>query len=147
MEETVSGQDDYNLRQSDIVSEWLGESHFIGLIVGELSECLSMLARKRSTLEEKIIAKQLHSLVAVYGAILGCIHSALSDGKDLQEENLEQLRSFDYHVRVETEKLLKAMRHNLNYVEQYFEYDFSAKLSHEWKFAETARHLLDELQK
>jgi hypothetical protein len=147
MDQPLSSEDSQSLRQSDIVSEWLGESHFAALIINELSECLSTLARKRATLEEKIITRELHKLVASYGRLLAIVHHRLSTGDNPQEEMLEKVRTFNYEVRQQVERLLKALRYNLNYVEQYFEYDFSSNLSQNWRFPEALDELCSQLGK
>jgi hypothetical protein len=147
MDQSLSSEDGQNLRQSDVESEWLGESHFTALIINDVSECLSMLSRKRATLEEKIIARELHKLVAAYGRILAVVHDRLAAQDNPQEEMLEKVRTFNYEVRQQIDRLLNALRYNLNYLEQYFEYDFSCNLSQNWHFAETAEQLCHRLGK
>jgi|GEM_PF-641429 len=59
-------------------------------------------------------------------------------------ENFDQLL-----MRIETsiDELLKGLRHNLNYVEQYFEFNYYGKLTNEETFLEDSQGLLDQFKK
>jgi hypothetical protein len=135
MDERLSNQEEQQLKENDIFSEWLGESRFTARLIADIDDALSILATKRTTLEEKIINCELHKLAAQYCAILTAIHTKLADGKVPPDKALETIRTFNFTVHEAVESLLKALRYNLNYVEQYFEFAYATRLTNEWRFA------------
>lgn len=127
--------------ENDLFSEWLGETRYISEMIVDITDCLALLATKRSTLEEKIIRKELHLLLTNYGEMLSILHSRLGIGDKPEAAHIERLRTLNFAVRQETRKLLKALRYNFNYVEQYFEFDFCAHLTQECRFTEEAANI------
>lgn len=138
---TSENFDQSQLIENDLASEWLGETNFIGEIIVDITACLAVLAAKRTTLEEKMIRQELHEVVASYGEMLATLHRRLSKGDQPEAADLERLRTLNFLVRWEVSRFLKALRYNLNYVEQYFEFDFCAHLREECRFAEEASAL------
>lgn len=145
MEENLSPEQEKQLRENDVLNEWLGESRFIARITVDIDDALAILASKRTTLEEKIISRELNALAASYGRILNIVHERLRESAAPDIEQIEAIRSFNFEVHQTVEKLLKALRYNLNYVEQYFEFNFSTKLQ-ERAFATEADQLAKTLE-
>ena len=142
MQDELSESQLQQLIQNDILSEWLGECGFTAKNLVAIDEALAILASKRTTLEEKIIRKELHTLVSNYCAILSHVHVALSAERQPPVEALERLRSLNFRVHAAIDSLLKALKYDLNYVEQYFEFDFCARLCNEYRFNEEAQETL-----
>jgi len=59
-------------------------------------------------------------------------------------ENFDQLLM---RIEPSIDELLKVLRHNLNYVEQYFEFNYYGKLTNEETFLEDSQGLLDQFKK
>ncbi len=148
MEEKLSDDAEQQLRENDILAEWLGEARFTARILSDIDDALSMLAAKRTTLEEKIISQELHSLAAKFCLILNSVHSRLRDNNAPSEQEiaLEKWRTLNFQVHETVESLLKALRYNLNYVEQYFEFNFANRLKNELHYAADADALVDMLK-
>ena len=130
-------------RQHELLDEWLGESRFCAQIISAIDEALALLAAKRTTLEEKIIKRELHTCVHHYARLLVKLHESLANDKEPKVELLEQLRTLNFRVHAVIGDLLRALRYNLNYVEQYFEFDFSSRLTQEHQFAEELAKLVE----
>lgn len=141
-----SNFDQSQLVEHDLFSEWLGETRYIAEIIVHVSDCLTLLASKRTTLEEKIIRKELHALLACYGEVLAILHSRLANGDTPEAAQIERLRTLNFNVREETTKFLKALRYNFNYVEQYFEFDYCAHLTEECRFSEEAAEIVKAIK-
>jgi hypothetical protein len=146
MEEKLSNEHEQQLRENDILAEWLGEARFTARVLSDIDDALSILAAKRTTLEEKIISQELHALAGKFCLILNSVHSRLGENKSPREDVLEKWRTLNFQVRETVESLLKALRYNLNYVEQYFEYNFAARLTNELKYTAEAEALVDMLK-
>jgi hypothetical protein len=141
MEEKLSEQQQEQLRLNETLNEWLGESRFTARLIADIDEALSILAGKRTTLEEKMITKELHAIAAEYCSILRKVHSRLRDSREPAVAALESWRTLNFNVHEVINSLLKALRYNLNFVEQYFEFDFVARLTNEWQFAVEASRI------
>jgi hypothetical protein len=146
VEMTNDAFDKTEVVENDLFAEWLGETRFITGLIVDIAECLAILTAKRVTLEEKMIRQELHSLVANYGEVISVVHNRLAAGKEPDWEVLGRLRTMDFRVREEITKFLKALRYNLNYVEQYFEFDFCARLREEWGFSGESAEILAALK-
>lgn len=143
---TEQNFDQTQLVENDLFAEWLGETRFTAQLIVDVSDCLALLATKRITLEEKIIRKELHLLVANYGDILSILHRRLSADDKPEAAHLERLRTLNFRVREEISRFLKALRYNFNYVEQYFEFGFCAHLTEECRFAEETGAIVQVLR-
>jgi hypothetical protein len=142
-DDLVSDSQMLQLAANDMLSEWLGECGFTARNMSDIDQALSLLAAKRTTLEEKIIRKELHILVSNYCAILSHVHKALALENQLPPPALESLRLLNFRVHNAVADLLKALRYNLNYVEQYFEFDFCNRLLNEYRFNEDAQETIN----
>jgi len=138
--------DKVEVPENDLFAEWLGETRFITQLIVDVTDCLALLATKRTTLEEKMIRQELHSLVSAYGGIIAVVHSQLPKGIEPEWFLLERLRWLNFAVREEMGKFLKALRYNFNYVEQYFEFDFCTRLREECAFSQEALEILNVLR-
>jgi hypothetical protein len=132
--------------ENDLFAEWLGETRYTTALIVDITDCLALLATKRVTLEEKMIRQELHTLVSNYGGIINEVHSRLAIGAEPEWAHLERLRTMNFRVREEVATFLKALRYNFNYVEQYFEFDFCAKLREECGFSTEAAEILHQLR-
>jgi hypothetical protein len=95
------------------------------------------LSEKRVTLEEKMINAQLQSISAL------CLKIARDAPLRLAVEcaqgevaGLGALRILGDEMKEQLQELLKIINYNLNFLEQYFEYDFNARLQYEHRFVE-----------
>ena len=105
-------------------------------IVELMNEVLILLTQKRRTLEEKAIAEYFHKSIIIHAGIICKIHqwaneAAAEPDTQLFSSVFEKLQTVNEKLRIRVEELLKVVRYNLNYLEQYFEYDFYTKLTAE----------------
>ena len=76
-------------------------------------------------------------MVVEYAQLIGKVHASLAlQAGSTSDEQLEQLRSLNLKVRCQIKDFLKALRYSFNFVEQYYEHDFCAKLTQEEQFLE-----------
>lgn len=143
---TEEAFDKTQIVENDLFAEWLGETSYTTRVMADITHCLALLASKRVTLEEKMIRQELHALVANYGEIVGVVHARLADGAEPEWALLERLRTLNFRVREEIAIFLKALRYNFNYVEQYFEFDFCARLREQCAFSTEAADILRDLR-
>lgn len=121
---------------------WLKEVRRIAILVDKISESLQLLAGKRTTLEEKSISKYLHELIAEYGLIIWRLQSRLARDRAFSAEStLVELAEVTRAAESAVDDLLRAGRFNLNYLEQYFEYDFNNRLKLEYRFVDEVRRI------
>ena len=121
---------------------WLSEVRRIARLVDKTGESLQLLAGKRATLEEKSISRYLHELAAEYGQVVWRMHSRFAQDLVVPSEViLIQLAEITRQVETAVDDLLRAGRYNLNYLEQYFEYDFNNKLNAEYRFLDEVRRI------
>jgi hypothetical protein len=109
-----------------VLNEWTAEISKIGAIIYKLGNALILLKEKRCTVEDKIIMREFLELMAEYGQVLQNLpqlqeaineHDLLDSLNELNSLMLEMLSEF-----------LKIFRYDLNFFEQYYEYDFINKL-------------------
>lgn len=117
-------------------------------IISIIDESLILLAQKRRTLEEKAIITHFHVFVQLYGSIITLLHEYIS-GLRYETERLKtqlnRLRTVNENLRKSVEELLKILKYNFNFLEQYFEYDYCAKLLNESEFKEDLQAVKDGL--
>ncbi len=114
-------------------------------IVKNISEALIMMAEKRTTLEEKMINAYLTELASAHGQIIEHIFSNLSKiNKKVPKAILAELHELDDKLLASVEDFLRAARHDLNYLEQYFEYDFYRSLK-DSKYLEDSERILEAI--
>lgn len=105
----------------------------LGELIAAISRALFILRQKRRTLEEKAIARYLHRAAHLLGLMAAGLHELLEQGGEQRVDcnQLEQLSTTATDLKQRVDELLKILHFNLNFLEQYFEYDFFAKLSNE----------------
>src|SRR5262249_31577274 len=124
------------------LSEWLTEVRRIAKLVDKTGESLQLLAGKRATLEEKSISRYLHELTAEYGHIACCMHSRFARDRVVPPASiLTELKEITLKAECAVDDLLRAGRYSLNYLEQYFEYDFNNRLNVEYRFLDQVRRI------
>jgi hypothetical protein len=122
--------------------QWLAEVRRIAKLVDKTGESLQLLAGKRATLEEMSISRYFHELTAEYGQIVWRMHSRFARDRVLPPESiLLDLAEITLAVENAVDDLLRAGRYSLNYLEQYFEYDFNNKLNSEYRYLDEVRRI------
>lgn len=110
-----------------------------------IGEVIAALAEKRVTLEEKMMRAYLHEVVVESGRCMGILHTLTMDGVTLDEHVLTTVQNLGTELSTALNELQKAIQHNLNYLEQYFEFDFNARLHNEYKFPQRLREVCTQL--
>jgi hypothetical protein len=99
------------------------------IVIKKISEALSILIEKRTTLEEKLIKSYFLKLASVQGRISEQLLTLLAaNAPSIREETLAELVRIVDDVNSRLDQFLKAARYNLNYLEQYFEHQFASEL-------------------
>ncbi len=114
-----------------------------------MDEAILLLAQKRQTLEEKAIANHFHSLIEAYSRVIALLHMYMSSNSDLDERKLvtiHKLQSVNEKVRSRVDELLKIIKYDLNFLEQYFEYEYCGRLLNEDTFLRDVNAALTELE-
>lgn len=126
---------------------WLEEAKQIGAVLYKVADVLLLLASKRTTLEEKILASYLNKLAAGFGEVASRIHQALASPKSPGDsQTLASLCELDKQVCEELDQLLKIIHYDLNFLEQYFEHDFVSRLNEKHRFAERLSAIANQMQ-
>lgn len=131
----------------------------------KLSEIVGRLSEKRVTLEEKMIRSYLHDLASTLLEMTSILHKSLSktytSGQNKSEKEREAFiieeagkalswASALAAIQLESEEiadnLLKVLRYNLNFLEQYYEYDFYGSLTNDKNVLAKARALQTKMQ-
>lgn len=116
---------------------WLEELRTINKLIDKISEAILLLTNKRVTLEEKIICHHFHALASRYAKLCAKAHNFLAQGKQLRPDGcLPELKMFDSEVDATLDELLKIIKYDLNFLEQYFEYDYANRLQEKHRFSE-----------
>lgn len=117
--------------------QWLEELKIINRLVDKISDAIFLLANKRVTLEEKIICHHFHLLASGYAQLTAKAHNVLAQGKQLRPDGcLPELKIFNAEVEAQLDELLKIIKYDLNFLEQYFEHDYANRLQEKHKFVE-----------
>lgn len=129
------------------LSAWMPELSSLSKLQIEIGLALSGLSEKRVTLEEKMIRMYLHQLSALFGRVTEEAHQMLASHYDANTEStIDELRSLSSEVQNVVADLLKIIRYNLNFLEQYYEYDYYSRLHNDHKFVERTQKILDDLK-
>lgn len=129
------------------LSVWMPELNGLAKLQIEIGAALTGLSEKRVTLEEKMIRMHLHQLSALFGRVAEEAHQMLASHYDANAQNtLDELRTLSIEVQNVVADLLKIIRYNLNFLEQYYEYDYYSRLQNEHKFVDRTQKIVDELQ-
>jgi len=132
--------------RDDLAMDWLTVSRQLASAAKTICNCLAALSSKRLTLEEKLIGKYLHSVIAECGKALTAIHWRLAKEQDLPQPALEELRKETELLNGDARELEKIIDYDLNFLEQYFEHDFYTRLANERRYLEKLRDLNLQLE-
>ena len=113
--------------------------------LGILTEVLFILNGKRETLEERRIKEIFHGLAIVLCRYLERLHQITLSNTVPNPERIEEASKLFEEIRLSVSELRKIARYNLNFLEQYFEYDYCAKLHSEHLFIERVEVLFSDL--
>ncbi|MBS1953679.1 MAG: hypothetical protein JST89_05830 [Cyanobacteria bacterium SZAS-4] len=128
------------------LSAWMPELSSLSKLQIEIGAALTGLSEKRVTLEEKMIRMHLHQLSALFGRVAEEAHQMLASHYDAKAETaLDELRVLNSEVQNVVADLLKIIRYNLNFLEQYYEYDYYSRLQNEHKFVDRTQKIVDDL--
>jgi hypothetical protein len=125
------------------------ESRASAKAVALIDEPILILSQKRKTVEEKVIVRYFHRLACVYGGIISLLHTYMSgdeSGSQTQVDLLHRLRTVNENVASWVEELLKVLKYDLNYLEQYFEHDYCARLLSNQELLGALEQIRSELQ-
>lgn len=134
----------------------------------KIDEVVGRLSEKRVTLEEKMIRSYFHQVAANLLAACALLNRALAaattPGGDHNQVSaadiipgekiatIEEIKQacgqvdlFLCRLEPNIDQLLKALRYDLNYVEQYFEFNYYAKLTNEDNFLQLSASLVSLL--
>lgn len=118
-----------------------------------IAQITSKLASKRTTLEERMIRNTLHQIGSTIGMSVMSFHQnwlsdpslkaiSISTSPTGSIENLKSLLQLSNEISKVLSEFLKMANYNLNFLEQYYEYDFNAKLLYEYRFNERLQEQL-----
>lgn len=129
------------------LSAWMPELNNLSKLQIDIGEALTGLSEKRVTLEEKMIRRHLHQLSALFGRVTEEAHQMLASHYDANAETtLDELRTLSIEVQNVVADLLKIIRYNLNFLEQYYEYDYYSRLQNDHKFVDRTSKIVDDLK-
>lgn len=132
----------------------------------KIDEVIGRLCEKRVTLEEKMIRTYFHKVTINNLTLATSFHQLLASfysvgikarnekkseeivnlGKGVQEL-LPDTREYLTKLDGTLEELLKVLRYDLNYLEQYFEHGYYSKLANDEQFLEKSQDCLRFLEK
>jgi hypothetical protein len=135
----------------------------------KIDEVVGRLSEKRVTLEEKMIRSYFHQVAANLLAACALLNRALAlattpggsvepppSADSVPQEKIASteeikvacadLDLFLARLEPNLEQLLKALRYDLNYVEQYFEFNYYGKLTNEDNFLQDSADILSRLK-
>lgn len=129
------------------LTAWMPELKSLANLQLEIGLALSGLSEKRVTLEEKMIRMHLHQLSALFAQVTEEAHQMLASHYDANAATtLDELRILISEVQNVVADLLKIIRYNLNFLEQYYEYDYYSRLQNDHKFIERTQKIVDDLK-
>jgi hypothetical protein len=121
--------------QDALLIGWLTEAERMGQLIESLSQSLLLLANKRATLEEKMIAAQFGGIAAALSALLSRLFAMLNEGKQKEyQDAFGALRETNLKLQSVIDDFLKIARYDLNFLEQYYEHDFCKRLHEDHRF-------------
>ena len=129
------------------LSVWMPELNNLARLQIEIGLALSGLSEKRVTLEEKMIRMHLHQLSALLAQVTQEAHQMLASHYDANPSTtLDELRVLNVEVQDVVADLLKIIRYNLNFLEQYYEYDYYSRLQNDHKFVDRTEKIVLDLK-
>ncbi|CAN5615809.1 hypothetical protein BH11CYA1_BH11CYA1_40640 [soil metagenome] len=150
----------HNLEEEERVKGILSVLDHCFALATKINEIVSRMTEKRVTLEEKMIRTYFHQLAANLVNCAAVMHQGLanaySDGTTRHEQKTEAIVAYAGELlslsnaleelleasEVIVDDLLKILRYNLNFLEQYYEYGLYTKLTDECDFVTKSAQLL-----
>jgi hypothetical protein len=123
----------------------LRQANQLAEIITKAGTAIVLLADKRVTLEEKMIRSYLHNLSIESARLIATIHTFTKDGAKGESQIIDDISASASQIHAVLDQLLKVVRYNLNYLEQYFEHEFYIKLEQEHRFIERLSELEQKL--
>ncbi|MBP9091797.1 hypothetical protein KBI23_12300 [bacterium] len=129
----------------------------------KINEIISRMTEKRVTLEEKMIRTYFHQFAANLVSCAASIHQSLAnaygDGTTRHEQKTQAIVTLAGELlarsnaleellgasEVIVDDLLKILRYDLNFLEQYYEYGLYTKLTNECDFVVKSKELLQSI--
>jgi hypothetical protein len=109
--------------------------------MGLLTEILVIFNGKRETLEERKIKDIFHGLGVAICRFLEKLYLLTMSRSFLDDEKIVASSNLFGEIKMSANELLKIARYDLNFLEQYFEYDYCARLNSESQFVERIENL------
>ncbi len=107
-----------------------------------MERALAGLEGKRVTLEEKMIRTYLIGSISAICEYVSSVHSKFDNTTcDIDVDVLTRLDSLTQEMEPVFQELVRTIEYDWNYLEQYYEHDFYARLSNEYKFKERLQEL------
>ena len=154
----------HNLEEEERVKGILSVLDHCFLLTIKINEIVSRMTEKRVTLEEKMIRNYFHQLAANLVSCAAAMHQGLadaySDGATRHEQKTQAIVAYTGELltlsnaleellaasEVIVDDLLKILRYNLNFLEQYYEYGLYTKLTNECDFVSKSHELLQSIK-
>ncbi|MBP6744391.1 hypothetical protein KA344_04120 [bacterium] len=153
----------HNLEEEERVKGILSVLDHCFALATKINEIVSRMTEKRVTLEEKMIRTYFHqlaaNLVSCAASMHQCLANAYGDGTTRLEQKTQAVVSLAGELRalanaleellaaseVIVDDLLKILRYDLNFLEQYYEYGLYTKLTNECDFVSQSKELLQSI--
>lgn len=120
----------------DDIQSAMRQANELASIVTKVGESVLLLCEKRVTLEEKMLRTYLHELAICCAGLAAKLHAFTASGAKSESVPFSEIARLTSETNGALDELLKVIRYNLNFLEQYFEHDFYDKLVNEYKFLE-----------
>lgn len=153
----------HNLEEEERVKGILSVLDHCFSLATKINEIVSRMTEKRVTLEEKMIRTYFHQLAANLVSCAAAIHQSLAnaygDGTTRHEQKTQAIVALASELlnlsnaleellaasEVIVDDLLKILRYDLNFLEQYYEYGLYTKLTNECDFVSQSQELLQRI--
>jgi hypothetical protein len=155
----------HNVEEEEQVKEILMALDQVFNLSLKINEVVSRLTEKRVTLEEKMIRAYFHEFAANLVSCAAAAHTRLANAyktstprqktsieisqlnQDLSlHTDAQALKELTEASEVVIDDLLRILRYDLNFLEQYYEYDYYTKLTNERDFKAQAKELMYLMQ-
>jgi hypothetical protein len=131
--------------EETLTMQWLLELRTAASILVAVDDCLAALEAKRITLEEKMIRRHMHLVAKTTAVIVQSVHETLLDNQPGSSERLAQWQAINVQIVSGMEELLKIIRYDPNFLEQYYEYGFLTKLNEDFRWVEKLQEVANQL--
>jgi hypothetical protein len=153
----------HNLEEEERVKGILTVLDHCLALTTKINEIISRLTEKRVTLEEKMIRTYFHQFAANLVSCAASMHQSLAnaygDGTTRHEQKTQAIVTLAGELlshsnaleeileasEVIVDDLLKILRYDLNFLEQYYEYGLYTKLTNDCDFVAKSNELLQSI--